>query len=131
MTAPVRSSPVAALGALVALLAISTLASSRSEERISADHASSEPARHRPALGAPIDVNVASAEELERLPRIGPTLASRIVEHRQTNGPFLHVEDLDAVSGIGPSVLAAIRDHVTVSSPSDHVHALPRPSDAR
>lgn len=60
--------------------------------------------------GAPVDLNTADAVTLEGLPGIGPVLAGRIVEHRETYGPFSSVEDLTAVSGIGPAVLARIRD---------------------
>jgi competence protein ComEA len=63
---------------------------------------------------APVDVNTATAAELETLPRIGPATAAAIVEQRQQNGPFASVDDLDAVPGIGTAKLDAIRDLVTV-----------------
>ncbi len=53
----------------------------------------------------PLNVNTATAEELERLPRIGPVLARRIVEYRETHGPFRRLEDLQRVPGIGPKTL--------------------------
>jgi competence protein ComEA len=62
----------------------------------------------------PINVNVASAEELEELPGIGPTLAAAIVEDRERNGPFTSVDDLNRVPGIGDGRLAPIRELVTV-----------------
>ncbi|MGB9861979.1 MAG: helix-hairpin-helix domain-containing protein, partial [Candidatus Bipolaricaulaceae bacterium] len=62
-----------------------------------------------------LNVNKATQEELEALPGIGPTIAKRIIEWRETKGPFQKVEDLLQVSGIGPARLAAIRDLVTVS----------------
>ncbi len=52
-----------------------------------------------------VNVNTAGAEELERLPGIGPTLARRIVEHRQARGLFRRIEDLLEVKGIGPRLL--------------------------
>ena len=61
----------------------------------------------------PIDVNVASADELEALPGVGPATASAIVTERDRNGPFLDVDDLDRVPGIGPAKLEALRDLVT------------------
>jgi competence protein ComEA len=64
--------------------------------------------------GGPINVNTASAEALEELPGIGPTLAAAIVEDREQNGPFTSVDDLNRVSGIGEGRLAPIRDLVTV-----------------
>jgi len=59
-----------------------------------------------------IDVNRAAAVELEALPGIGPTLARRIVESRQREGPFLAPEDLLRVRGIGPRSLERIRNRI-------------------
>lgn len=61
-----------------------------------------------------IDLNRASATELEELPGVGPVLAERIVADRESQGPFSSVDDLDRVSGIGPAVLANLRDRATV-----------------
>jgi competence protein ComEA len=61
-----------------------------------------------------VNLNTATAEELETLPGIGPVLASSIVEHREQNGPFTSVDQLLDVSGIGEQRLADIRDLVTV-----------------
>ena len=63
--------------------------------------------------GTRININTASAEALETLPGIGPTLAQRIVAYRQANGPFSAVQDIMAVSGIGPAVFAQIGDLIT------------------
>jgi competence protein ComEA len=52
-------------------------------------------------LGIPLDPNVLTADEWENLPRIGPSLAKRIVADRQYNGDFLAVRDLERVPGIG------------------------------
>jgi competence protein ComEA len=60
----------------------------------------------------PIDVNVATADELEALPGVGPATATAIVTERERNGPFLDVDDLDRVPGIGPAKLDALRDLV-------------------
>lgn len=65
--------------------------------------------------GEKIDVDRAPAEELARLPRVGPALAARIVEDRESNGPFGSLDGLDRVSGIGPSTLGLLRRHVTFS----------------
>ncbi len=62
---------------------------------------------------APVDVNVATAVELEALPGVGPATATAIVAERERNGPFLDVDDLDRVPGIGPAKLDALRDLVT------------------
>lgn len=50
-----------------------------------------------------ININAASATELEQLPGIGAVLAARIVADRQANGPFANVQALDRVEGIGPA----------------------------
>jgi competence protein ComEA len=60
-----------------------------------------------------VDVNRATADELEELPGVGPATATAIVTERERNGPFADVDDLDRVPGIGPSKLAALRDLVT------------------
>ena len=63
---------------------------------------------------SPININSATAKELETLDGIGPVLAQHIVEYREQHGPFASVDGLDSVSGIGPKRLAAIRAHCTV-----------------
>lgn len=71
------------------------------------------------AEGAPageglIDLNTADAATLEDLPGVGPAIAARIIEHRQTNGPFASVDELEEVPGIGPVTLEEIRPMATV-----------------
>jgi competence protein ComEA len=64
-------------------------------------------------LAGPVDINRATASELDALPGVGPATAAAIVTERERNGPFVGVDDLDRVPGIGPAKLAAIRDLVT------------------
>lgn len=71
------------------------------------------PVRTAPAQ-ALVNINTATAEELQQLPRVGPALAQRIVAYREMYGPFQTPEDLMKVPGIGEGIFAAIRDHVTV-----------------
>lgn len=68
------------------------------------------------ATGAPgpVHLNTATAADLEAVPGVGPVLAARIIEFRQSNGPFVVVEDLLDVAGIGEAKLAAMRDAVVV-----------------
>ncbi len=68
----------------------------------------------RTTLPLIIDINRANADELDRLPGIGPKTAKAIVEHRTRNGPFASIDDLLAVRGIGPATLAEIRNWVKV-----------------
>lgn len=66
------------------------------------------------AHSGPVNVNTATATELEALPGVGPATAAAIVDDRTRNGPFASVDDLERVPGIGPSKLAALREQVTV-----------------
>jgi len=66
------------------------------------------------AAGGLININTATAAELETLPRIGPTMAQRIVEHREANGPFQTIEDIQNVPGIGPATFEGFKDLITV-----------------
>jgi comEA protein len=61
-----------------------------------------------------ININQANQEELQKLPRIGPVLAKRIVTYREKNGQFNTVEDLKAVKGIGTATLAKIGQYITL-----------------
>lgn len=61
-----------------------------------------------------IDLNSASISELDAINGIGPALAQRIVEYRDSNGPFTSVEDLQKVKGIGAALYAKITPYVTV-----------------
>ena len=61
-----------------------------------------------------VDLNAATAEQLEELPGIGPSLAKAIVDHRTRHGRFKAVDDLLDVRGIGPAKLDGLRDLVRV-----------------
>ena len=63
---------------------------------------------------APVNINTATAEELQTLPRIGPAMAQRIIAWREAHGGFRSVDELDAVPGIGPSMLENLRPLVMV-----------------
>ncbi|MFE7629569.1 helix-hairpin-helix domain-containing protein [Kocuria sp. NPDC057446] len=61
-----------------------------------------------------VNLNTATAAELETLPRVGPVLAGRIVEFREQHGGFTAVADLDAVPGIGPALMESLGPLVSV-----------------
>ncbi|MED5372308.1 MAG: helix-hairpin-helix domain-containing protein [Myxococcota bacterium] len=62
-----------------------------------------------------LDLNAASAKELEALPGIGPALSGRIVSDRDSRGPFLSVSSLERVKGIGPARRRALEPLVYVA----------------
>ena len=62
----------------------------------------------------PVDINTATAEELEQLMGIGPVLAQAIVDYRAEHGPFASVDELLEVSGIGETKLDNIRNDITL-----------------
>lgn len=102
---PRRSAPQAAAGVVAFLLALIALAT-RAEEPSAAPIPPPAIVRESAAAaalrrGEAIDLNTATAADLELLPHIGPALAARIVADRAQNGDFTRVEDLDRVSGIG------------------------------
>ena len=61
-----------------------------------------------------VNINRAGVSDMTRLPGVGEVIATRIVDHRDANGPFRTVEDLLDVPGIGEGKLAAIRDYALV-----------------
>jgi competence protein ComEA len=63
----------------------------------------------------PININIASQEELETLPGIGPTKAQAIVDYRQQNGDFASIEDIQKVKGIKQGEFSKIKDMIKVS----------------
>jgi len=78
-----------------------------------------EPRSASPAVATaaplfPINLNTATAEQLEAIPGIGPVLAQRIIEYRQVHGKFQSVDELLEVRGIGPKRLEDMRSYVTV-----------------
>lgn len=69
----------------------------------------------QPAFLHSLDINKGTKEEFETLPGIGPVLARRIIERRESQGPFADVEDLKAIDGIGETKFAHLRSHITVN----------------
>ncbi|MFQ5857677.1 MAG: helix-hairpin-helix domain-containing protein [Anaerolineae bacterium] len=61
-----------------------------------------------------ININVASLEQLTQLPGVGPAIAGRIIEYRQSNGPFRTIEDIKQVKGIGDATFEKLKDLIIV-----------------
>ncbi|WP_156802657.1 helix-hairpin-helix domain-containing protein [Coprothermobacter platensis] len=61
-----------------------------------------------------ININTADAAQLDTLPGIGPTLAQRIIDYREANGPFQNIEEIKDVSGIGDKKFEDIKSMITV-----------------
>ncbi|MEP6835364.1 MAG: helix-hairpin-helix domain-containing protein [Gemmatimonas sp.] len=108
----------------------SAKASRRGKKRdTKSSRTSTSPSSPRAVLPSPrdddppqvLDVDVASAEELERLPRVGPALAARIVANRDSFGAFGSLQALGEVRGIGAALLKVLSPAITFS-------ARPRPS---
>jgi len=68
--------------------------------------------------GSALNINSADATQLAFLPRIGPSVAQRIVDYRKKNGPFKTADDLMLVQGIGEKTYQLIKPYVTVSGES-------------
>lgn len=67
-----------------------------------------------PSTASPVDLNTATAEQLDELPGVGPATAAAILAYRDANGPFRSVEDLLEVRGIGDAKLDQLRSLVRV-----------------
>jgi competence protein ComEA len=67
-----------------------------------------------PAASGPVNLNTATAAQLDALPGIGPVLAQRIVDYRTQQGRFTSVDQLDDVPGIGPALYGRLSGSVTV-----------------
>jgi len=66
--------------------------------------------------GDKVNINTASLEELQKLPRIGPEIAQRILDFRKENGSFKKIEDILKVRGIGEKVYGQLKDMITVGA---------------
>ena len=73
-----------------------------------------------PVARGPVNVNTASAGQLQTLSGIGPALSQRIIDYRTTHRPFRQPTELQRVRGIGPKTLETLRSRITVeASPED------------
>jgi competence ComEA-like helix-hairpin-helix protein len=65
----------------------------------------------------PININTASAADLQQVPGIGPSTAQKILDTRKSYGTFKSVDDLLAIKGIGPKKLEKMRKYLTIGKP--------------
>lgn len=93
---------------------VALVTSIKQQLRVASSRTTPAAALPAPAPGERVDVNAATAAELEAVPGIGPVMAARIVEHRRQQGAFQRLSDLDAVSGIGERTLARLMPYLTV-----------------
>ena len=74
-------------------------------------------AKKKPPLH-PINLNTATAAELQQVPGIGPATADKILQARKSYGAFKSVDDLQAIKGLGPKKLEKMRKYLTVGKPA-------------
>jgi len=99
--------PIVALAALIALQPSAATAQTARAARTAA----------KPATpSAPVNINTASAADLDALPGIGAKTAALIVEYRQKNGPFKKVEELMNVRGIGEKNFLKLKPQLTIGA---------------
>jgi competence protein ComEA len=98
------------LGFLAALALASAASAAQEKDR------DGEKAGKKVAAATTVNINTASAAELESLPGVGARTAQRIVEYRQKNGSFKKVEELMNVQGIGEKSFLKIKDRLTVGA---------------
>jgi comEA protein len=78
----------------------------------------------------PVNLNTASASELEEVPGIGPATAQKILDARKSYGSFKSVDDLLSIKGIGPKRLDKMRKYLTVNKPPAKTHPAPQQSSS-
>jgi competence protein ComEA len=67
-----------------------------------------------------ININTAGSDELQKLPRIGPVMAQRIIDYRQQYGEFKSIYEITAISGIGEATLRGFEELITVGDANEN-----------
>jgi competence ComEA-like helix-hairpin-helix protein len=73
-----------------------------------------DPLTRQPADAAPLNINTATASELDALPGVGPSKAAAILQYREKYGPFTRSEELALVPGFGPALLSRLEPRISV-----------------
>ena len=107
---------VLSIAAAAFLLAVHTPAASAAQSK-----PATRTSATKPTAGKPVNINTASAAELDALPGIGAKTAALIVEYRQKNGPFKKIEELMNIRGVGEKNFLKLKDQISVgNAKADH-----------
>lgn len=101
---------------LIALAAAITLAAPANALSGQAKAAEAKTSETKVQQGPVVNINTAPADQLERLPGVGPKTAARIIEYRQKNGGFKKIEELMNVRGIGEKVFLRMKNQLAVAA---------------
>ena len=106
---------------MLSIVAVALMLVASPSHAAAAQSKASSRAASKPASTAIVNLNTASATDLEGLPGIGAKTAARIVEYRQKNGPFKKVEELMNVRGVGEKNFLKLKPQITVgAAKADH-----------
>lgn len=106
---------------LFSIVALAGLLVCQSFPAAAAQSARPQRSAAKPPVTTVININTASATELEALPGIGAKTAARIVEHRTKNGPFKKIEELMNVRGVGEKNFLKLKPQISVGpAKADH-----------
>ena len=108
---------------VLSIVAVAFLLAALPSHAVAAQSKATSRAATKPASTAIVNLNTASATDLEGLPGVGAKTAARIVEYRQKNGPFKKVEELMNVRGVGEKNFLKLKPQITVApAKADHDH---------
>ena len=109
---------------VLSLVVVSCLVCALPPRAVGAQSKTSRSSAAKPSSTAVVNLNTASASDLEGLPGVGAKTAARIVEYRQKNGPFKKIEELMNVRGVGEKNFLKLKPQITVApAKADHDHS--------